>query len=77
MEACPESGGKMRTFIQEPSAQFPYPLKVLTPDQILEIDRALESLGPFGEVRLVKVKGKLRFIQRLESRELPRETEEG
>lgn len=48
------------------------PLKVLTPEQILEIDRALEDVGPFGEVRLVKAKGKVRFIQRLESRELPR-----
>ncbi len=50
--------------------RLPYPLKVLTPEQVAEIDRALESMGPFGEVRLVKVRGKLRFIQRLESREL-------
>jgi hypothetical protein len=48
------------------------PLKVLTPEQVAEIDRALEEVGPFGEVRLVKAKGKVRFIQRLESRELPR-----
>jgi hypothetical protein len=46
------------------------PLQVLKPDQILEVDRALASLGPYGEVRLVKVKGRLRFIERLESRNL-------
>lgn len=51
------------------------PLKNLTPEQILEIDRALEDVGPFGEVRLIKAKGKVRFIQRLESRELPRGAE--
>lgn len=45
-------------------------LRVLTPHQVVEIDRALDAVGPFGEVRLVKVKGKLRFIQRLESREV-------
>ncbi len=54
----------------ESSDRLPRPLRVLTPEQVLEIDRALEAMGPFGEVRLVKVKGKLRFIQRLESREL-------
>jgi len=48
------------------------PLMLLTPDQILQVDRALASLGPFGEVRLVKVKGQLRFIQKLDSRDLLR-----
>lgn len=48
-------------------------LKALTPDQVLEVDQALDSLGPFGEVRLVKVKGRLRFIQQLESRPLLRD----
>ncbi len=52
--------------------RLPRPLRVLTPQQIVEIDRALEEIGSFGEVRLIKAKGKLRFIQRLESRELPR-----
>jgi hypothetical protein len=46
------------------------PLQVLTPEQILQVDRALASIGPFGEVRLVKVKDRLRFIQQLESRDL-------
>ncbi len=47
-------------------------LTVLTPEQVLEVDRALAAIGPFGEVRLIKVKGRVRFIQRLESRDLLR-----
>jgi hypothetical protein len=43
------------------------PLKVLTPGQIQKIDDALARLGPFGEIRLIKNKGKLRFIQKVES----------
>jgi hypothetical protein len=43
------------------------PLKVLTPRQIQKIDDALVRLGPFAEVRLVKSRGKLRFIQKVES----------
>ena len=43
------------------------PLKVLTPGQIQRIDDALAGLGPFAEVRLIKNKGKLRFIQKVES----------
>jgi hypothetical protein len=48
------------------------PLEVLTPEQVRQVDHALASVGAFGEVRLVKVKGKLRFIQRLESQDLLR-----
>jgi hypothetical protein len=43
------------------------PLKVLTSRQIQRIDDALAGLGPFAEVRLVKSRGKLRFIQKVES----------
>jgi hypothetical protein len=43
------------------------PLKVLTSRQIQKIDDALVGLGPFAEVRLVKNRGKLRFIQKVES----------
>ena len=39
----------------------------LTPRQIQQIDHALSEVGEFGEVRLLKYKGKLRFIQRLSS----------
>jgi len=42
------------------------PLMVLTPWQILQIDEALASLAASAEVRLVKVRGKLRFIEKLE-----------
>ena len=48
------------------------PLMLLTPEQVLQIDRALASIGPFGEVRLVKVRGQLRFIQKLDSHDLLR-----
>ena len=43
------------------------PLKVLTSRQIQQIDDALAGLGPFAEVRLIKNKGRLRFIQKVES----------
>lgn len=43
------------------------PLQALTPWQIQQIDEALASLGPFAEVRLIKNRGKLRFIQKVES----------
>ena len=43
------------------------PLKVLTARQVQKIDDALAGLGPFAEVRLVKNRGKLRFIQKVES----------
>ena len=42
-------------------------LKVLTGLQIEQIDGMLAELGPFAQVRLIKEKGKLRFIQKLES----------
>jgi len=47
------------------------PLKFLSERQIARIDRALSDIGPFGEVRLVKAKGRLRFIQRLDSEDAP------
>ncbi len=41
----------------------------LLPHQIKQIERALRDVGEFGEVRLIKAKGKLRFIQRVISEE--------
>ncbi|NLE75488.1 MAG: hypothetical protein GX605_01890 [Chloroflexi bacterium] len=38
-----------------------------TPAQVQMIDKALAEIGPYREVRLVKVKGRLRFVQKLES----------
>ena len=43
------------------------PLSVLKSEHIRKIDDALAELGPFGEVRLIKQRGKLRFIQKVES----------
>jgi hypothetical protein len=43
------------------------PLKILTALQICQIDDALAKLGPFAEVRLIKNRGKLRFIQKVDS----------
>ena len=46
------------------------PLKFLTSREIQQIDDTLASLGAFGEVRLIKERGKLRFIQKLESQKM-------
>ena len=46
------------------------PLTVLKTEHITQIDCALDELGPFGEVRLIKQRGKLRFIQKLESQSI-------
>ena len=43
------------------------PLSVLKFEHIKQIDDALAELGPFGEVRIIKQRGKLRFIQKVES----------
>jgi hypothetical protein len=45
-------------------------LVFLDVDQIKLIDRALSDIGDFGEVRLVKMKGKLRFIQKVKSEDV-------
>jgi hypothetical protein len=38
------------------------PLRFLKPQQIILLDEALSTLGEFGELHLVVVKGSLRFI---------------
>jgi hypothetical protein len=43
------------------------PLGVLKSEHIRQIDDALAELGPFGEVRIIKQRGNLRFIQKVES----------
>ncbi len=43
------------------------PLKILTAAQVRKIDEFLDQIGPFGEVRLIKSKGKLRFITTVET----------
>jgi hypothetical protein len=42
-------------------------LTVLTERQIRQIDRVLADSGPFAEIRLIKEKGRLRFIKKMES----------
>lgn len=46
------------------------PLSVLKTEHITQIDCALAELGPFGEVRLIKQRGKLRFLQKVESQSI-------
>ena len=48
----------------------PLELSFLDADQVKRIDHVLAEMGDFGEVRLVKYKGKLRFLQKLESEEI-------
>jgi hypothetical protein len=42
------------------------PLKLLSPFQAKQIDSVLSGLGESGEVRLIKSKGRLRFITVIE-----------
>ena len=42
-------------------------LKVLNSVQVQRIDDLLNEIGPFGELRLIKKKGRLRFIEKVES----------
>ena len=42
-------------------------LKFLNPEAVSLIDRALQEVGDFGEVRLLVEKGQLRFIQKTRS----------
>ena len=51
------------------------PLSVLKFEHIRKIDDALAELGPFGEVRIIKQRGKLRFIQKMESENITEESE--
>lgn len=42
---------------------LPEPLRCLTPELIARIDEAVCRVGQYGEVRLVLIRGDLRFIQ--------------
>jgi len=46
---------------------LPEPLRVLTPQQICQIDRLLAEIEAFGRVTLIKLNGRLRFIEKTES----------
>jgi hypothetical protein len=43
------------------------PLRILTTAQIRKIDRMLAEIGAFGEVRLIKSKGRVCILQKVES----------
>ena len=43
------------------------PLTRLNPTLVQQVDEALARVGAFGEVRLIVVKGRLRFIQVMQS----------
>lgn len=45
-------------------------LTFLTRQTVRRVDEALSRLGPYGEVRLIVVKGRLRFIQTMRSEEV-------
>ena len=46
---------------------IPEPLRVLTPEQVCQIDRCLAELDDFGQVTLIKKRGRLRFIEKTQS----------
>jgi hypothetical protein len=42
-------------------------LNMLTPEQVAQIDRMLESVKPYGEVHIIVQQGRVRYINRVES----------
>jgi len=42
----------------------------VTRHTVRRVDEALRRLGPYGEVRLIVVKGRLRFIQTVRSEDV-------
>lgn len=46
-------------------------LRVLTPEQLAQIDRLLREVGPSGEVRLIVQKGRVRYLTTVETTDLP------
>lgn len=53
------------------------PATLLNSHLIRQIDEALQEVGAFGEVRLVVIKGRLRFIQIVRSEAIDGATIEG
>ncbi len=48
-------------------ASFLAKLAKLTLSHILKIDKKLEEVGEYGEVRIIVQRGKLRYINKIES----------
>ncbi len=53
--------GRKNNHLKDENGEL-YALKILEPNQVTMIDEALNSIGEFGEVRLVVEKGRLRFL---------------
>lgn len=44
--------------------------KLLTPDAVIRIEQALQAVGEYGEVSLIVMKGRLRYIEITQSEKL-------
>ncbi len=68
----------MSTQYEESQSQAQFslnsPLRMLNSDLIMKVDDALCHVGEFGEVRLIVVKGRLRFIQTMSSESIDKGT---
>ena len=60
----------VRQLVHGPSLQLDHPLQCLSVRHIHSIDDALAEIGDYGEVRLIKNRNKLRFIQTVTSQPL-------
>jgi len=54
----------------QPQQQQGRPLRYLSPRIVQAIEDALSTVGPFGQVRLVMSRGKLRYIETTQSHDL-------
>jgi hypothetical protein len=58
------------TKVSDQMRSFALSLKVLSRCQVQQIDDMLSEMGAFGELRLIKKKGQVRFIEKVESFDL-------
>jgi hypothetical protein len=58
------------TKVSDQVRSFALSLKVLSCCQVQQIDDMLSEMGAFGELRLIKKKGQVRFIEKVESFDL-------
>ena len=66
-----ETRSMIRQPIEIPAASERFgALRFLSPEAVSRIDQALQAVGEFGEVTLIVMKGRLRFIQITQSEKL-------
>jgi hypothetical protein len=65
-----ETGKRLESTAE--SHNLPQQLRALTLRQVAHLDALLDDLGPFGEVHIIKAKGKLRFVQTVKSEDFLR-----